>query len=240
MRVDMSIIRSILFFCGCSTIMSCLGDAVAWYRMPKYDTIENAQSHILNDLGHELIPYSCELSFIRHNIQTTVIVFSLPVFIIRCYFLHNGKLVFNRFAHLAGMMMLLRTITMISTAFPNPNPQCMDEAIVEISYHDAVIQTIGTFPTKSCGNLMFSGHTMFLTLFCIFEFKYLQLNNLCCVLSLAKTIFGIYSVIACRSHYTIDVVISLLLTNMVFQLYITREETIYKKSDEYFVRCDMV
>jgi hypothetical protein len=237
MWVDTSIVSSILFLCGCSTIMSSFGDAVAWYRMPKYDTTENAQSHILHDLGHELIPYSCELSFIRHNIQTTVIVFSLPVFIIRCCFLHNGNLIFNRFAHLAGMMMLLRTITMVSTAFPNPNPQCMDDAIVEISYHDAVVKTMSSCPTKSCGNLMFSGHTMFLTLFCIFEIRYLQFNNICRILSLAKTILGIYSVVACRSHYTIDVVISLLLTNMVFHL---REKHIHKNTGEYFARCDMV
>ena len=217
--------------------MSCLGDAFAWYRMPKYDTTENAQSHILHDLGHELFPYNCGLSFIRHNIQTTVIVFSLPFFIIRCYFLQNGKWIFNRFAWLSGMMMLLRTITMISTAFPNPNPQCMDKAIVEISYRDAVVKTISTFPTKSCGNLMFSGHTMFLTLFCIFEFRYLQLNSICRVMSLAKTGFGVYSIIACRSHYTIDVVISLLLTNLVFQVYINSYVHVRKQNDD---RCDMV
>ena len=56
-------------------------------------------------------------------------------------------------------------------------------------------------------------------------------------LSLAKTILGIYSVIACRSHYTIDVVISLLLTNMVFYL---REKHIHKNTGEYFARYDMV
>lgn len=113
----------------------------------------------------------------------------------------------------------------------------MDEAIVEISYRDAIVKTISTFPTKSCGNLMFSGHTMFLTLFCIFEFRYLQLNRICRVMSLAKTGFGIYSIIACRSHYTIDVVISLLLTNLVFQVYINSHVHVRKQNDD---RCDMV
>lgn len=233
-----SVLCSILFFCGCSTIMSCLGDAVAWYRMPKYDTIKEAKSHILYDFGHELIPYTCELSVIQRNMQTTVILFSLPLFVIRCYFLRNGKWIFNSFTRLVGCMMLLRTITMISTAFPNPNPQCMGETTEDISYREAVLQTISTFPTKACGNLMFSGHTMFLTLFCIFEIRYLQLNRICHIMSLAKTGLGIYYIIACRSHYTIDVVISLLMTGLVFHAYTTRTEHV--KTDDFFVRFEMV
>ena len=135
--------------------------------------------------------------------------------------------------------MLLRTITMISTALPNPNPQCMSDATVEISYHDAIVQTMSTFPTKSCGNLMFSGHTMFLTLFCIFEYRYLQINNVCKLVSVAKTIVGIYYIIACRSHYTTDVVISLLLTNLVFYVYISKTAVCNKPNDN-FIRCDIV
>jgi hypothetical protein len=216
MRFHKSIAASILCFCASSTVMSICGDALAWHRMPKYATIEDAKLHILRDGGHELIPYTCDSSIINCNMQTTVILFSLPFFVGRCYFLSNGVAIFNKFVRLVSIMMILRTMTMISTAFPNPNPQCYDESTINISYRDAILQTISTFPTKSCGNLMFSGHTMFLLSFCLFEVQFLYTQVWFRIASVAKTVFGVYYIIACRSHYTIDVVVSLLITGLVY------------------------
>jgi hypothetical protein len=227
MKFHISIGISVLLFCICSTIMSIGGDALAWHRMPKYDTIHDAKLHILRDYGHELIPYTCDASVVKRNMQTTVILFSLPFFIGRCYMMSNGVYIFNKFARLVSIMMLLRTITMISTAFPNPNPQCYVESKMEITYHDAIIQTISTFPTKSCGNLMFSGHTMFLCSFCLFEVQYLYTQKWLRTLSVAKTLFGIYYIIACRSHYTIDVVAAFLLTGLVYNAYVMRSYNTY-------------
>lgn len=216
---------SIAFFMGCATFMSIFGDAQAWHRMPIYDTIEEAKSHILRDLGHELIPYTCDASFIRRNIQTTVILFSLPAFLIRCYFLKNGIQYVNKFLFIAGIMMLLRTITMISTSYPNPNPQCYDESINAISYSDAILQTITSFPPRSCGNLMFSGHTMFLTLLFCFETRALYTSLYYKIVSFGKTVLGLYFIIACRSHYTADVVVSISVTFGVFKLFCDTTET---------------
>jgi len=213
-----NIFFSIAFFVGCAIFMSVFGDALAWHRMPVYETIDEAKSHILRDLGHELIPYTCDASFIKRNIQTTVILFSLPVFLIRCYFLNNGIQYVNKFLFVAGIIMLLRTITMISTAYPNPNPQCYDESINEISFPDAILQTITSFPPRSCGNLMFSGHTMFLTLFFCFETRFLYTQWFYKIVSFGKTVLGLYFIIACRSHYTADVLVSILITFCVFKL----------------------
>ncbi len=224
-----SILLSITFFLGCSTFMSILGDSLAWHRMPVYDTIEEAKSHILHDFGHELIPYTCESSFVKRNIQTTVILFSLPIFLARCYFLTNGIQNINNFLYIAGTIMILRTLTMISTSYPNPNPQCYDNSINDISYSDAILQTISAFPTKSCGNLMFSGHTMFLTLLFWFETHFLYTHWFCKIVSLFKTLLGIYFIIACRSHYTADVVVSILITSGVFKLFFGEKRSEYSQ-----------
>jgi hypothetical protein len=217
-----NIFFSIAFFVGCSIFMSIFGDALAWHRMPVYETIDEAKSHILRDLGHELIPYTCDVSFIKRNIQTTVILFSLPAFLVRCYFLNIQYI--NKFLFVAGIIMILRTLTMMSTAYPNPNPQCYDESINEISYSDAILQTITSFPPRSCGNLMFSGHTMFLTLFFCFETRFLYTHWFYKVVSLFKTLFGLYFIIACRSHYTADVLVSILITCCVFKLFCDKTE----------------
>ncbi len=224
-----SLLFSIAFFMGCAIFMSVFGDALAWHRMPIYDTIEEAKSHILRDLGHELIPYTCDASFIRRNMQTTVILFSLPAFLIRCYFLKNGIQYVNKFLFVAGTIMILRTLTMISTSYPNPNPQCYDESINEISFPDAILQTITSFPPRSCGNLMFSGHTMFLILFFCFETHFLYARWFYKIASLFKTLIGMYFIIACRSHYTADVVVSTLITVGVFKLFLGEKRCDYSQ-----------
>ena len=119
-------------------------------------------------------------------------------------------------------MLILRTLTLNVTALPNPNPLCVDESMSQISYFGAggtVAQIMGSFPSKTCGNLMFSGHTMFLTIFMLFETMHGLIPRKLAFLSIAKTIAGYHSIIACRSHYTIDVVLAIMITNMVFFLH---------------------
>lgn len=218
------IIAGIASFCSCAAIMAIFGDALAWHRMPKYNTIEIAKQHILDDAGFDLFSYYCPTP-IGKNMQTTIILFSVSFIIIRgVFFMRNGQLIIQRLIHTSCIMMLMRTATLVVTSYPNPNPQCYLESTTPIDYFGAngsISQTISSFPTKSCGNLMFSGHTMFLTLFALFEYTYKIIPRKYFFLTVVKTAFGYYSIIACRSHYSIDVLVSFIVTNMTFQLYIS-------------------
>ena len=63
---------------------------------------------------------------------------------------------------------------------------------------------------------MFSGHTAYLILLVLFDYKYSVMPRKLFSLSIGRTILGLYSVIACRSHYSVDVVVSVLITTFTF------------------------
>ena len=221
MNIYNKLLVSVCLFVVSASIMAILGDALAWFRMPKYETIEDSKSHILNDVGFELLAYSCPKSMFG-NVQTTIIILSLVLYVVRCIFMINGLVYLQQLIHMSCIMMLLRTTTLSLTSMPNPNPQCYVESITPIEYigfDGSVFKTIHSIPTKSCGNLMFSGHTMFLTMIYLFENKHKIVPRKLALLSLIKTASGYYYIITCRSHYTIDVWISCLITSMTFQIY---------------------
>ena len=229
MNIYNKFICSVCFFITCVSIMAICGDALAWFRMLKYDTIEDSKSHILNDVGFDLIVYSCPKT-IFGNVQTAIIILSLVLYFVRCMFMINGLVYMQQFIHMSCIMMLLRTTTLSLTSMPNPNPKCFDESVEPIEYtgyDGSAFKTIHSVATKSCGNLMFSGHTMFLTMIYLFENKHKIVPRKLAWLSFVKTATGYYYIISCRSHYTIDVWISFLITNMTFQIYNTYDKSFF-------------
>ena len=221
MNIYNKLLVSVSLFVVSASIMAILGDALAWFRMPKYDTIKDSKLHILNDVGFDLIVYSCPKTMFG-NVQTAIIILSLGLYVVRTMFMINGLVYMQQLIHMSCIMMLLRTTTLSLTSMPNPNPKCFDESLVPIEYtgyDGSVFKTIHSVATKSCGNLMFSGHTMFLTIIYLFENKHKIVPRKLALLSFIKTAAGYYYIISCRSHYTIDVWISFLITNMTFQLY---------------------
>lgn len=237
MNVYNKLLVSVSLFVVCASIMTIFGDALAWFRMPKYETIEDSKSHILNDVGFDLIVYSCPKS-IFGNVQTTIIILSLVLYFVRSMFMMNGLVYMQQFIHMSCIMMLLRTTTLSLTSMPSPNPKCFNESVAPIEYtgyDGSAFKTIHSGATKSCGNLMFSGHTMFLTMIYLFENKHNIVPRKLALLSLVKTATGYYYIIACRSHYTIDVWISCLITSMTFQLYNTYDKSFFAT---ILIECD--
>ena len=81
-----------------------------------------------------------------------------------------------------------------------------------MSYYDALSFVLGKFPHKSCGDLIFSGHTALITIWAMniewqngFVRNTWWIRATCWIFSL----WGVFKLIACRSHYTVDVVLGL-------------------------------
>jgi hypothetical protein len=210
-------------FAACSVFMSVFGDALAWYRMPKYETAGEANNHILIDVGFDLIPYYCPRPG-DMNVQTLVIVGSIAYNILYCTFIKpQGFAIMQRAFHIITIMIILRTMTLNVTALPNPNPLCVDESLDQLPFFGSggtIDGVLSEFPSKTCGNLMFSGHTMFITTFALIEYIYKTVPRKLYLFSICKTLIGYYSTISCRSHYTIDVLLGIMLTTMTFFLYL--------------------
>jgi len=206
-------------YCTSMAIMAVFGDAVAWHRLPTYEDTVDSIAHILPDVGFDAFPYYCPIVS-GFNIQTLAIVCPVAFFAFRCVFcLKNGVFVIQRFLHTSSVVMILRTLTLSVTSFPNPNPRCMGSTVTDnplFGSRGTILRIVTSFPPSTCGNLMFSGHTAYLILLVLFDYKYSVMPRKLFSLSIGRTILGLYSVIACRSHYSVDVVVSVLITTFTF------------------------
>ena len=213
--------KTIIILLLSSYIMS-LMDAIAWYRMPRY---EKNEEFILPDIGHEIIPLNCPLES-PQNLQTNILESSLISNILVALLSENGLFVLQRCGHVTSIVYLLRGVVVSLTSYPNPNPVC--SSLIKNRHtlfgKDSIMRHVfSSFPTHSCGNLMFSGHAASLTLLFLIEGKYDRIKNMnskcfriILFIRILKTMVGFYSIIACRSHYTSDVVIGIMVTTFVF------------------------
>jgi hypothetical protein len=220
-HITKQVSKTIIILLLSSYIMSFM-DAVAWYRMPRYEKNEQI---ILPDIGHEIIPFNCPLES-PQNLQTYILECSLISNILLALLSENGLFVLQRYGHVTSIVYLLRGVVVSLTSYPNPNPVC--SSLIKNRHtlfgKDSIMRHVfSTFPTHSCGNLMFSGHAASLTLLFLIEGKYDGIKNmntkfirLFLLIRIVKTMIGFYSIIACRSHYTSDVIMGIMVSTFVF------------------------
>lgn len=113
---------------------------------------------------------------------------------------------FRTFMCCHGCLMLLRAISFSSTLLPDASRQCMT-----------------SFYVGSCFDLIFSGHAMIMSLSmsAIFHFyPYLLTPMKKALLLFHATCVG-FLIVAVRNHYTIDVVIGVLLAPLFLRLWVT-------------------
>ncbi|XP_059615236.1 ceramide phosphoethanolamine synthase-like [Phlebotomus argentipes] len=155
---------------------------------------------------------------------------------------HRHRLVLlRRFFALAGTVFLLRCVTMLITSLsvPGTHLQCtpqdhkVDETNV-VTWLDAIhlrIQRAYTIwsglgmsiqGVRTCGDYMFSGHTVTLTLLNFFITEYTPrhlyfLHTMTWLLNM----FGIFFILAAHEHYSIDVFVAFYITSRLFLYYHT-------------------
>ena len=177
-----------------------------------------------DDFGHTIFGYYCPLwyppSFLglkAQNIQSIVLII-LYFRLFYGIFLRrktDGALIFQRLLHISSLVFLTRTTTVGITNLPQPNPRCIaaQQQQFSKSYLDAIKFVMGRgFPPHACGDLIYSGHVA-CTLVCFIimhrhNFFYGRYMLLDITFQWSMMCLGIYSVIACRSHYTVDVVLA--------------------------------
>lgn len=218
-------------------------DAVAWYRMPRYYSANT--SHILRDVGYQVIPFYCPLES-PNNIQTVIITYSVVIDAIRCLSLSRGRFILQRYLHITAIIYILRSLTVGVTSYPNPNPVCsekLNENRIFWGYEGVLYEVMNGFPTHACGNLMFSGHASSLTLLLLMEYKYdlwyrsanKKLRSVQTILKVSKTLIGYYSLISCRSHYTSDVIVGVITTTSIFIICET-----YFPTNKHIAKAEMI
>ncbi|XP_034659580.1 sphingomyelin synthase-related 1-like [Drosophila subobscura] len=154
---------------------------------------------------------------------------------------HKHRMVMlRRFCALAGTVFLLRCVTMLLTSLsvPGAHLKCSnkDHAVDRDSADatDAMVMRVNRAyriwsglgmsiqGVRTCGDYMFSGHTVALTMlnFFITEYTPRTLYHLHTFTWLLN-IFGIFFILAAHEHYSIDVFVAFYITSRLFLYYHT-------------------
>eukprot|EP00928_Gymnodinium_smaydae_P021724 TRINITY_DN18509_c0_g1_i1.p1 TRINITY_DN18509_c0_g1~~TRINITY_DN18509_c0_g1_i1.p1 ORF type:complete len:384 (+),score=39.61 TRINITY_DN18509_c0_g1_i1:151-1302(+) len=142
-----------------------------------------------------------------------------------------------RIAVIWGLLWFCRGITILSTPLPNPDYTCKPK----VSFPDniwleglAIMPFVPWYDESTCQDVLYSGHTVALTLNMLVVFKYSPLapwttwvasQHCCSVMSFLNVagvillLFGYYSIVASHFHYTVDVLFGAMMTFLVFQAY---------------------
>ncbi|MEQ2265266.1 Sphingomyelin synthase- protein 1, partial [Xenotaenia resolanae] len=164
--------------------------------------------------------------------------------------LHKHRsILLRRLCSLMGTVFLLRCCTMFVTSLSVPgqhlkcaslvggnslvhsiflSPQSYGDTWAKIQRAMAIWSGFGMTLTgvQTCGDYMFSGHTVVITLLNFFVTEYTPRNwNLIHTISWVLNLFGIFFILAAHEHYSIDVFIAFYITTRLFLYYHTLANT---------------
>ncbi|XP_030603476.1 sphingomyelin synthase-related protein 1-like [Archocentrus centrarchus] len=149
--------------------------------------------------------------------------------------LHKHRsILFRRLCSLMGTVFLLRCCTMFATSLsvPGQHLKCASKTYGDswgkIQRALAIWSGFGMTLTgvQTCGDYMFSGHTVVITMLNFFVTEYTPRTwNLIHTISWVLNLFGIFFILAAHEHYSIDVFIAFYITTRLFLYYHTLANT---------------
>jgi hypothetical protein len=146
-------------------------------------------------------------------------------------------IVFHRLFMVWGILWCFRGITILVTVLPNPDPRCKPV----VSFPDNIfLEALANMPPvfwyheQTCHDVLYSGHTVALTVIWLLAIRYVRWAPWCrsdTSSSIASSAFalqaiwtcalfaGYFCIIVSKFHYTVDVVIAIALTVLIWQVY---------------------
>lgn len=161
--------------------------------------------------------------------------------VILCYMLllilllhKHRSILIRRLCSLLGTVFLLRCCTMFVTSLsvPGQHLKCASKTYGDTWGKTQRALTIWSgfgmtlTGVQTCGDYMFSGHTVVITLLNFFVTEYTPRTwNLIHTISWVLNLFGIFFILAAHEHYSIDVFIAFYITTRLFLYYHTLANT---------------
>ncbi|KAJ1722405.1 hypothetical protein LPJ53_003164 [Coemansia erecta] len=148
---------------------------------------------------------------------------SVIVCILGCTWMARGwqqrMMVVRRIAWMVAILYFLRSLTLSATTLPPSSPLCAIPVVPKSTWEvikatpDILAGTIG-----QCTDKIFSGHTSILFISLLFWLRYAR-HWAFVAYSVVHCSVGVLTVLMARYHYTVDVLLGLLLTYFVHQAY---------------------
>ena len=135
----------------------------------------------------------------------------------------------RRFFSLSGTIYLLRSVTMLITSLsvPGKHLECAPRPYGDIynKFYNAFVIWTGAGLTlqgvRTCGDYMFSGHTVGLTLLNFFITEYTSHIYMLHTFTWVCNLFGVFFILAAHEHYSIDVFVAFYIASRLFMYYHT-------------------
>ncbi|KAG1686660.1 hypothetical protein DVH05_008508 [Phytophthora capsici] len=238
-----------------ASYLNTLAAVIAGWRTPNVvilDLAKESTSHkTLPDLGHDLFKvvmtkiygHTTYIEWFDLPDEFLAAVGMLTSFIL---ILHPRRLlILRRFCFIFAIINLMRACCVAVTSLPDASPMCISQFDSEErgNYKSLPIFPKAFFrawkvlirPSQhiTCGDMIFSGHAVFLILCCMFASTYCirsELNTpftrrFPCVLWMIRyynyilSACGIFAIVGTRLHYTLDVLIAIYITIQVWFTY---------------------
>ena len=183
------------------------------------------QRPILSDSLFKILPENDNLSYINEYVTTFILLLSLSFSFIPLFKPNKNIYVLTiwfRMMITLGVSVMLRSFSFLSTSLPSPSYHCRIGS-TEYNPPTNLKEILFTFDTISgCGDLIFSGHTNIIMTQIILIFYYG--NKFLCrkIMFLVYFIMTfllfllIFLILIARNHYTVDILIALYVTPLLF------------------------
>ncbi|CAE8587673.1 unnamed protein product [Polarella glacialis] len=203
-----------------------------WVPVPPVNT-----TVILWDVTFASLPY------VKSTKPADAFAGGAPMFVMLRFFVVPGPrslrwTILCRWLVMWGILWFGRAFTIISTPLPNPDPTC----VPKISFPDNIfleawanLPIVPMYPDElTCQDVLYSGHTVALTLNTMVILKYIRTapwfpsnsstrwcstSTVFNVLGVVMLLMGYYFIVASHFHYTIDVLVGAVMTVLVFNMY---------------------
>ncbi|EAY13646.1 hypothetical protein TVAG_387870 [Trichomonas vaginalis G3] len=166
---------------------------------------------LLPDTIQNIIPYMPFEKYV--NVLMVILIGSETIIIAfdprRCF-------IYRRTLAVYSILSFLRILTTTSTFLPDPSPNCpaIHDTTVEISVSNIMKSLFGGL---TCGDMIFSGHTMGFLFPGLVQHHFF--NKKLGIIYLILGYIGSFSLIITRFHYTVDVLLSIILTTTIWFTY---------------------
>lgn len=204
--------------CLCaSSVMTGYSVSLAWYRHP-YDR------PALDDIVHTTFPALAAWG--RFGIPNAMVAAELPPALLLLLRHAHARRLLCRAVVVYSMTMAARAVLVLSTTLPDSSPLCRDPEMVGAAGRAApptwqeldararrIIFTAGT--TLTCGDMMFSGHTVIFVLLALVWTHYLFPGPRFRAARAGAwlwNLLGLFMIVVTRLHYTIDVLVAVYVT----------------------------
>lgn len=171
--------------------------------------IHSPEKHPLFDIGHWLISFEPR-TWIPDVITGGVLLITIILLSIHK---QAATLWRDTFLHLS-LVLFIRCFTIVMTTLPDPSPGCRGENPLGANPLSWIVRF------RSCGDLIFSGHTTFLLTCAVMLWRAYPIERVwhfgVQIIAVTGVALGVVYIIACRIHYTVDVVTALVVNTIVF------------------------